>query len=719
VVVTTPIGKLKILSQAIPAALFPRLPRGKVIRVGPNFLIPGARKPNRPLFSRVPETERVSEDLTLPRRLRRLTDGLVSLLNSLIGQGYIQQTGASSWLSMSGAWTDTRAPGANDDIKAGFAPGNPWVNTATGKIYFCISNGAGAAIWTLLPLPVSATSVTVNRVYLDDYCTGDGTTDDTSGLNTAWNTLPAGGQLIAGPGKHYKFTAPLSWVDKQAVLTMDESTLDWYGSNANTVFAVTAATNATPIVLSVASSGYVQGDIVLVSGVGGNTNANGVYVVSAADATTVTLQESVGNGAYTAGGTVQKFINALTVGWSAGNSAAASTVSQKWKISGLTVRFKADSSSDPNYMQNAVCGLVCQNLYTPDVGASVRGFGIGLQLRGDGTGCTLGRYALDRLKGNIIHQHLFATNTVGTNGYVTANVFLGGDFTWGSEQTTWANQVWQVKSEIGIPGSGNVGECVWVGTIFQGNSGGANVVPRFDLVSGDHWRFNECHFETTTHVAMPMVWETGTFNNRVLGTTGSGAAGDLQIQDKASGGVQNAGFIYDQIWHRIFTATANKSITNTLSESSFVPTGSGFTNLPAYFFARSKRIRVQASGLYSTLGAGPGNMTLKFKLGSIVWTSGSLALPTSASNWSWWMVATLTHRQFGTGSAGRVVGWVRFDLQQGAAGAGTAPLFLPIALTSTAIGDDSAQQIDSTVTFSVADPANIWDCETYDVDAVQ
>jgi len=66
---------------------------------------------------------------------------------------------------------------------------------------------------------------------------------------------------------------------------------------------VTGATNASPIVVTSASHGLAVGQLVIVASVGGNTAANGTFVVSAVTADTFTLSGSTGNGAYTSGGT--------------------------------------------------------------------------------------------------------------------------------------------------------------------------------------------------------------------------------------------------------------------------------------------------------------------------------------------------------------------------------------------------------------------------------
>lgn len=64
--------------------------------------------------------------------------------------------------------------------------------------------------------------------------------------------------------------------------------------------ALTGATNATPIVITATAHGLSNGDEVYVSGVVGNTAANGTWVVANVAANTFELTGSVGNGTYTA-----------------------------------------------------------------------------------------------------------------------------------------------------------------------------------------------------------------------------------------------------------------------------------------------------------------------------------------------------------------------------------------------------------------------------------
>lgn len=74
------------------------------------------------------------------------------------------------------------------------------------------------------------------------------------------------------------------------------------GYGPHTIKAVTNATNASPIVVSVATHGNATGDHVLISSVGGNTNANGMWPITYVAAGTFSLDASAGNAAYTSGG---------------------------------------------------------------------------------------------------------------------------------------------------------------------------------------------------------------------------------------------------------------------------------------------------------------------------------------------------------------------------------------------------------------------------------
>jgi hypothetical protein len=67
--------------------------------------------------------------------------------------------------------------------------------------------------------------------------------------------------------------------------------------------SVTGATNASPIVITQVGHGKATGDVVRIAAVGGNTAANGVWVITSLSADTYSLAGSTGNAGYTSGGT--------------------------------------------------------------------------------------------------------------------------------------------------------------------------------------------------------------------------------------------------------------------------------------------------------------------------------------------------------------------------------------------------------------------------------
>ena len=66
---------------------------------------------------------------------------------------------------------------------------------------------------------------------------------------------------------------------------------------------VTGATNATPIVIAAGAHTVKTGQSVTSASVGGNAAANGSFIATYVSTTQFSLDSSVGNGAYTSGGT--------------------------------------------------------------------------------------------------------------------------------------------------------------------------------------------------------------------------------------------------------------------------------------------------------------------------------------------------------------------------------------------------------------------------------
>lgn len=124
------------------------------------------------------------------------------------------------------------------------------------------------------------------------------------------------------------------------------------GGSAQEGIRCTGSTNATPIVLTL-TAGHQQknGNRVVVSGITGNTGANGEWTLSAVGATTATLDGSVGNGTH--GGTpVVRALCDRTPFMQRGSAAAAIGATDAYD--GVVV---VESSADDTTYADAIKGV--------------------------------------------------------------------------------------------------------------------------------------------------------------------------------------------------------------------------------------------------------------------------------------------------------------------------------------------------------------------------
>ncbi|TAL08405.1 MAG: hypothetical protein EPO02_13050 [Nitrospirae bacterium] len=111
-----------------------------------------------------------------------------------------------------------------------------------------------------------------------------------------------------GGRKFVNWSAAIEMIGAASAIAPPSSPL-WrglFGSSASVIAgsgSVTGATNASPIVITQLGHGKVDGDVVRIASVGGNTAANGVWVINQLTVDTYELVGSTGNGAYTTGGT--------------------------------------------------------------------------------------------------------------------------------------------------------------------------------------------------------------------------------------------------------------------------------------------------------------------------------------------------------------------------------------------------------------------------------
>jgi hypothetical protein len=133
------------------------------------------------------------------------------------------------------------------------------------------------------------------------YLDFEGGNDANNGTTFAnrWKTLTSGATAARiAPGDEIRI------MGSPAPTSLGQTAV-WTSQALQATKTLTAATNATPIAITVTGHGYSTGDTVVVTGVVGNTAANGTWEITVTDANTFTLDGSAGNGNRTAGGTVR------------------------------------------------------------------------------------------------------------------------------------------------------------------------------------------------------------------------------------------------------------------------------------------------------------------------------------------------------------------------------------------------------------------------------
>lgn len=131
----------------------------------------------------------------------------------------------------------------------------------------------------------------------------------------------------------------------------------WVGGSGPPFFsaAISGASNAEPIVITSTEHGLTTGDAVTITGVQGNTAANGTWTIFRITADTFSLDESVGDGTYTAS----------TGTWTAGARAILYTsvpVSTETKVTRRQVLRNTDGQADTFYVDLDTTDLVDTSL---------------------------------------------------------------------------------------------------------------------------------------------------------------------------------------------------------------------------------------------------------------------------------------------------------------------------------------------------------------------
>src|SRR5574344_523410 len=85
---------------------------------------------------------------------------------------------------------------------------------------------------------------------------------------------------------------------------LPDGAVDFTRLQSYETYVVSNATNATTIVVTAVAHSFLTGDKVYISGVGGNTAANGTFTITKLGTDTFSLDGSVGNGAFSSNGSV-------------------------------------------------------------------------------------------------------------------------------------------------------------------------------------------------------------------------------------------------------------------------------------------------------------------------------------------------------------------------------------------------------------------------------
>jgi uncharacterized phiE125 gp8 family phage protein len=128
---------------------------------------------------------------------------------------------------------------------------------------------------------------------------------DVDSTQTTWDTDEYGVDIYSDPGRivlGYGYPWPSVSLHPQNPIEVQFVC----GYGANTVKTITNATNASPIVITINTHGYTTGEEVYIYDVGGNTAANGQWIITKATDNTFSLNGSTGNAAYTSGGSCVK-----------------------------------------------------------------------------------------------------------------------------------------------------------------------------------------------------------------------------------------------------------------------------------------------------------------------------------------------------------------------------------------------------------------------------
>jgi hypothetical protein len=132
-------------------------------------------------------------------------------------------------------------------------------------------------------------------------------------------------------GRNFFLSGAINWATGFGASGTIQAALITYTTPTAGIKAITGATVATPCVITATSHGFANGDVVLISGVGGTLTANGIFVISGVATNTfqltdyVTGANVVGVGTYSSGGTAVNLGTSLGGTWAQYSGALVGT----------------------------------------------------------------------------------------------------------------------------------------------------------------------------------------------------------------------------------------------------------------------------------------------------------------------------------------------------------------------------------------------------------
>lgn len=154
----------------------------------------------------------------------------------------------------------------------------------------------------------------------------------------------------------------------------------------------------------------------------------------------------------------------------------------------------------------------------------------------------------------------------------------------------------------------------------------------------------------------------------------------------------------------LFVGTADKIVTNTMTETSAVPTGVGSTTVQADWWQVGRVLRIVGHGIYTTPAITGGTATIKIKIGSTVISSVSTsALLTGATALGFLFEVIMTCRTTGVSGSVSIGGAVGYQV------AGSARVYDMLDNGGTAVTVDTTASalVDVTVTWDTASASKI------------